>query len=292
VQAQQADLSDFHYDFQVAAKAPYREDGKNKTTPITAVFNIYKLPGEIRAKLEAEAAGVELKTGYDGDIDVLFKGIIVNTASTRVAPDDITTIYASDSWGNYLTSYFSKSFTLGTPVTTVLQAVAASFSLPVINRYARTETLPTGSVFAGKSKDIMNRLARDYEFSWSIKSEGVEIIDNLNPPLVDVSRVVELGKDLTHGPVYEDSLEDANKKKEKIIRRVTATALLNASLFPGVPVRFKNVQGLLKSFSDALTKPFAAIDEREIFIVDDVLHSGSNYEAENYSNITTKEQTL
>lgn len=284
-----ADFSSLDFDFEISSKSPYRKDGKNKTTPITAEAKVYKLNQASRDKLSAEGAALEIQTGYNGDLATVFSGVIINIDHRYEAPDWVTHIWASDSWANYASSYFSRSYKAGVAIKTIINDVAGSFAVPVVNRYDRTDTLLTGTVLDGKSKDVMDRLARDYDLNWDISSDAVTIIDALDPPLVDRSRVVILSDTVLKGPIIEESLENEKKKNKKVTRRVRAVTLLEPSIASGTPVRFK-APSYERSFSDVKKTKFVNINENAIYICDEVVHRGSNWTKEHTTEILTREE--
>ena len=290
-QAQLVDLSLLDFDFEIHAKAPYRKDGKTHTSPVTAKIQIYKLSQATRDRLAAESAGAEIQTGYDDDITTVFSGVIINITNDYRAPDWVTTVWASDGWDEYSASFFSRSYSTGVPIKTVINDVAGSFAIPVVNKYDRDDKLLTGTVFQGKTKDVMNKLARDYDLAWSISSGAVTIEDRLNPPLVQSSRAVVLSDSLLKGPIVEETLEQEKKVNKKVTRRVRAVALLNQSLFPGVPVKFR-APSFERAFSDTQKTKFKNINENAFYICDEVTHRGSNWSPMHTTEILTREETL
>ena len=161
----------------------------------------------------------------------------------------------------------------------------------LVNLFARADTILAGTMFDGESKDVMDRLARDYDLSWEIANNTVTVIDSLNPPLVDMTRIVVLGQALLDGPVVEESLKDENKENEKVVRRIHATSLLLPQLYPGTPVQFQT-PSVTRSFTDILSSPLKTLDMSAIYICDEVIHRGSSMSIQCVSEITTKEETL
>lgn len=287
--AQVADLSELDFDFEIVSKAPYKKDGKNHTQPTIAVASIYKLSKGTRDKLTAEAAGMEIQAGYDDDTTTIFSGVITNVFHRYNAPDWVTMVWASDGWAQYDQSFFNKSYTAGTSITDVIKDVAGSFAIPVVDRSEKTDELLTGTVFSGKTKDLMDRLARDYDLNWSIDSGAVTITDALNPPLVTRSQVAILSDDILNGPVIEETMEGQKKANKKVVRRARAIVLLNPGLFPGVPVQFK-ARSFERQFSDADKEKARDVDPDSYYICDEVTHRGSNWSPESSTELVTREE--
>ena len=285
------DLSDLDFEFTVTAKSPERKNKKNVTSPVTAFIRIKKLSDQTRDKISASETGAKINFGYDGEMFKLFEGTTINVTHEYDAPDWSTNIYASHLWEAYKHSYFSKSYTLGTPVRVIIDDVIKSFGIPFVNLFARADTILAGTVFDGESKDVMDKLARDYDLSWEIANNTITVTDSLNPPLVDMTIVVILGQALLDGPIIEESLKDENQSNEKVVRRIHATSLLLPQLYPSIPVQFQTVS-TTRSFTDILSSPLKTLDMGAIYICDEVIHRGSNMTIQCVSEITTKEETL
>jgi len=286
-----ADLSGLDYEFTVLAKLPEKKNKKNKTNPVTAFVKIMKLSEGTRDKLRAETTGVKIDFGYDREMFELFEGVNTNVVHEYDPPNWITKIYASHAWDAYKGSWFSRSYVEETKVRTIINDVAGSFGLPVVNNYDRSDVLLGGEVFYGESKDVMDSLADDYDLTWEIANNTVTVNDSLNPPLVDKTRVAILGPSILNGPIVEESLENENKKNEKVVRRVRATSMLLPYLYPGVPVQFQ-VASMVRAFSGIETTQIKAVDESAIYICDEVIHRGTSMTTQCVTELTTKEEKL
>ena len=286
-----ADLSPYDYNFTVTAKLPEKKNKKNRTNPVNAVVEVMGLNEATREKIEASKAGIKIEYGYGEDVFELFEGEIVNAVSDYMAPGWRTTIYAKHAWDAYKNSFFSKSYESDVPIKTVLEDVLKSFGLPYTNRYNRTDSLIGGGVYHGFAKDILDGLCADYDTNWAVENNSIVLNDTLNPPLVNRSKVVILGPSVTAGPTVEETLQDENKKNEKVVRRISATSVLLPELWPGVPVRF-DVKSFGRSFGAIDSRSLRKFDSDSIYICDTVTHRGSSMATECTTDVSTKEETL
>lgn len=287
------DLAVLDLDFTVSLRSPERRDGRLHVTPRIAFVDVFNLPPDAREKIRAEKKSIEIRTGYDGQLSSIFRGMITNVVSYRNLdePGFITRIAAATAWDEYKNALYHKAFSSGTPIATIALDIASAFTLPVVNTYARPDTLATGSVFSGRADKLMTKLARDYDLSWAISDMGVEINDALNPPLVDYTRAVVMRDDILSGPTVEESIENKGTRRERVIRRVHAVSMLNPALAPKVPVRFED-SVITRSFSDIATNALRAFNPSAFYICRSVAHRGSTYSDEHVSEIETEEEKL
>lgn len=288
---QVVDLSGLDFSFTVEASLPEKKNKKNKTNPIKAQITIYKTNKDTISKLSASDTATRIRYGYGDEMFDLFSGTNINIVPNRVAPDQILNIYAAHAWEAYKESWFSRSYKSGTLLKTIINDIAKSFGLPVVNRFARTDTIALGASYDGESKDIFDDLAIEYDFTWEISDNTITVIDTLDPPLVNRTRVAVLGPSLISGPIVEESLENENKKNEKVVRRVRATSVLLPYLYPGVPVQFES-ESVTRSFSGIQTTKLQAFDPGAIFICDSVIHRGSSMPTQSITEIVTKEEKV
>lgn len=281
------DLSRFQFEFQTSSSLPVKVDGKIQSDPRKIEVLVYRLPDDLRSELSANAKGVELEFGYDGELSSLFRGPVVNVTSHKNGVDWVTHIDGSVAWDVLSVTRYGRSFRANTPVTTIITDVAKSLGLPVIMKATITASLLTGTVFEGLTKVVLDKLARDYDLAWEVKPEGIEITDTLNPPLVDMSRIVVLGPELLSAPVVEESAEK-KKNKEIVSQRVHAVSLLHPAVLAGVPIRFKTPSFLMSS-SDVATRKLKDFDSGAVFRCESVTHRGNNFGGECSSDILTSE---
>lgn len=151
-----------------------------------AEIGIYNLNRDNRDLLTSresrEKAGyrdIELWAGYEGNLSVIFKGIIRN--AFKNSPDGINqvvTMFCRSSGFEYENAKVSKSFGKQTPAIDVIRYVAQQFGFPV-SVYGDFSTEPTymmGLAISTDAKSSMNELAQTHNFAWQIENKKVVII--------------------------------------------------------------------------------------------------------------------
>jgi len=291
---EQADFSNLDFDFTVSAKLPLDKKDKNKSEPITAQVIVYGLNEETRNKISAKETAVRIEYGYGDETWEIFEGLNINVFSVPESVGWRTEIYAKHNWEAYKKSFFSKSYEEEIDLKKVLDDVLKSFGLPVSNLYSRSDKIIGGCIFDGESRTILDGLCRDWSLNWRIEHGTIKLEDSLNPPLVDRTRLVVLGPSILSGPTMDETLEEegeGKKKKEFVVRRVSATSMMIPQLWPGVPVKF-DVESFGKTSSSIFTKKLTSFDKNAIFICDSITHKGSSRPIECTTEITTKEEKI
>jgi len=218
---------------------------------------------------------VMLNAGYEGNVKLLFRGDIRNIIPERSKADKIYTIYAGDGERSIKKSYFSKAFEKGTPIKEIILDVVASFKdtftgdIKGINNF---NNKLLGTSYSGASKDVLDKLALDYGFSWSIQNNKITIFRddpaNAENPVIILSR--------NSGMIGSPSVTEVG---------VDVIAQLNPAL---------EVNNLIKVESDFPSIQLASVYFRKIdrllgdgiFRINKVVHSGDNRSLAWTSSIT------
>lgn len=151
--------------------------------PNIARINIYN-PNEdtLAAASQRFAKVTSLNAGYEGNVKFLFSGDIRNIFKTRAREDRIMTIFAGDGQRDWQNSTFNKTFTESVSIKAAVQEVLKSFknlAVGVLDGVPEVSDKLRGQTFSGSSKDILDNLAREYGFQWSIQDgEVVAVADN------------------------------------------------------------------------------------------------------------------
>lgn len=151
-----------------------------------AEINIYNLNRENRDLLTSresrEKAGyrdIELWAGYEGNLSVIFKGIIRN--AFKNSPDGINQVvlmYCRSSGLEYENTQVSKTFGKGTPALDVIKFVAQQFGFPVsvYGDFSKDEPYMMGKSISSDAKSSLNELAVTHKFDWQIENKKTVII--------------------------------------------------------------------------------------------------------------------
>jgi len=139
--------------------------------PYLARISVYNFSLERVNEISEEFTNVEFKAGYADSIVTIFKGDIRNIVNRRDGVDTITEFYAGDGERVTRESYFSRTYSGGTPLKQVVNDLASNFNIPKaqLDGLDSVRKSLKGLSFSGPTKEILNKLSDDYGFYWSIQ---------------------------------------------------------------------------------------------------------------------------
>ena len=181
--------------------------------PNIAKIDIYNANQDTLSILQTRYSDITFNAGYTGALRLLFKGQIRNVFQRKIGPDNITTIFAGDGEQDWQNSIFNKTISENIAIKQVVSEIAASFQstlLGTLEGLDRPADKLHGQTLSGSSKDVLNVLAEDYGFQWSIQDgslitvandkilEGSEaVLVNNNTGMIGSPTVTELGVNVT-----------------------------------------------------------------------------------------------
>lgn len=154
---------------------------------------------------------IALRAGYEGNIDYIFKGDIVNIIRVKRGPSRITRLICKGGALAQDASTINKSFEGGVTAITLIKELAGALGFPlVINDADFAEQSPylSGYLLSGDPKKLLNRMARSHDFKWMIENERLVVVGNessrSNPVtiisasrgMVGVPEITEVGADV------------------------------------------------------------------------------------------------
>ena len=138
----------------------------------TCTIQIYNLNENTRNAL-SRGLSVNVYAGNEGEAkELVYKGGITRALTTRAGPNLITTISCLTGQAGLLLSKVSKSYTEGVEVAKIVQDLASTIPGVTIdpNDIAVEGNIgPSGFVFIGSAQNAIDRLAKQYGFSWNIE---------------------------------------------------------------------------------------------------------------------------
>lgn len=202
-----------------------------RSYPNLAKIDLYNPNEDTVNYIRARDPLVLLYAGYRDNARLIFKGRIRNLFVNKKGVDRIVIIYAGDGDRDWQRARYNK--TLGGNVSlkdTVLDIFQSFISDDV--SVGPVEGLTTiadkllGQTLSGSSKDIMDGLANDYGFEWSIQ-DGELTTQQLDAPLTSQTAVLI---NQTTGMVGSPTITEIG---------ADATTLLNPDLLPGRAFRIE-----------------------------------------------------
>lgn len=261
-------IKDLYMDFSVTATT----DSK----PNLATISIYNLSAETRNLLSEQHLGMNFYAGYGDDSSIIFRGTTTNVLHERDGTEWRTDIYSGDGQKEIATNFFSRSYTAGTKVKTIIRDMATAMGyVPNDDVVLETDTLLKGASYSGRVKDCLDKVTKDFDYSWSIQWGTLEILDS-SGFLGNTATAVVLRADT--GMVGSPTLIDRTDRNKKIVG-VRVTSLLNPAIKPGRLIKIES-QSTTTQLGKLDKKAAAKTDANGIWIAKIVEYSGNNYGGE------------
>lgn len=223
-----------------------------KQEPNPATVQVYNLAEDTRTKLSREkGAALALSAGYQGTAALLFSGDIRLVSHAKQGPDWVTTATCGDGARAYRNSFASASFGQGTPVETVVRALASALGVGPGNVDAvlaqggfrrGLSQYSGGYTVHGPAQEELSRVLAALGLEWSIQDGQLQL---LRPAQVLPGQAVLVSsrtRNLIGSPEY------ASPDKQRGPPTLKARMLLNSAVKPGVLVQVESTQvnGLFK----------------------------------------------
>ena len=136
-----------------------------------------------------------LSAGYENNIGLIFRGRKRNVFINKVSEDRVITIYAADGGKDWDSAIYNKTSTADLKLKDIV--------LELFNTFNETGDVTVGSIegidipadkllgqsLSGSSKDILDILAQDYKFQWSIQ-DGELILTKEDSALTTLDSVL------------------------------------------------------------------------------------------------------
>ena len=208
-------------------RVSFRVEKTSTSEPNKATIQVYNLSSLSRGRIETKTQAVVLDAGWVDLSQRIFAGVISRVEHRKEPPDIITEIECKD--GRDLSAAaFRRSYRKGTSKRRIVNDVIAAM--------ANTSTGPmTASalagnaggrvVLSGKSRQVLDRLARSWGFEWSVQDGAIQIIDETSTSKPKTEAII-LRKDT--GMIGSPA---------KTNRGCKVKALLQPGLNPGVYVQ-------------------------------------------------------
>ena len=156
-----------------------------RSYPNLAKIELYNINENTLRMVRDKYTKISLEAGHKGSLRLIFKGDIRNVVDSRSDVDRITTIFAGDGEQDWQSASFNKTLTSNLDIASVLKDIGSTFKNTIVGDTSLVSIPPDklrGQVLSGSSKDILDVLAEDYGFNWSIQ-DGEMVFVPINEPL-------------------------------------------------------------------------------------------------------------
>lgn len=153
--------------------------------PNLAEIEIYNANDNTIERLRGKYSKIILDAGYVGAVRTIFVGQIRNVFQREEnGVDVITTVFAGDGEKAWQNANFNKTMSENIAIKEVVRQIAATFDKIGTGKLEGLEYPADklrGQVLSGSSKDILDQLAEDYGFQWSIQDGELITVPNELP---------------------------------------------------------------------------------------------------------------
>lgn len=172
--------------------------------PNIATIKIFNLTHANEVKIKNEFADVILNAGYDGAMQIIFRGNIKHVYRYREKTDWITEIVVGDGDKDFRKAVMNETLAAGTTTAQIVERAVGSFGGTAkgavqINDRERIR----GKVISGNTRDVLHDVARESGANWSIQ-DGMLTIVKTNGILPDEAVVISAETGMLGAPEIND----------------------------------------------------------------------------------------
>ena len=232
------------------------------STPNLCEITLYGINDNTAALLEKKYTNIILNAGYESKVRLIYKGQIKNTFISKLGTEHTATIYCGDGEAAWESAIFNKTIASNVTIKSAIKDIVATFSnvAQEASKVIEGDTSALDSItdrlepqtLIGSSKDILDKMAKDYGFEWSIQDSEVVILNEeqtladtqailirADTGMIGSPTVTEIGADVV-------TLLNPDALPNKLIKIESASqdvAIQNAALRP---IRRTKAEGLYK----------------------------------------------
>lgn len=154
----------------------------NKTLlgyPARGKLEIYNLSESNIARISQRLTKVRVEAGYVDLFGEIFNSNIMNYYKSRFTTDSVFTMILAGEAAAWENSTFSRTYEAGVMPATILRDLAGSFEDIIVGSLlesAEWEAKLASVTHVGAVKSVLNKLAVDYNFDWSLHNGQLDII--------------------------------------------------------------------------------------------------------------------
>ena len=198
---EQIKLNAVHNERRLAIKFNIKQTADEH--PNQGEITLYNLSEETRNNITSNGLKVDIYAGYE-QFKLIGCGTIQNIDNIKNGNEWQTIIKFGDGQKPYQTAKFSQSFGSGFDIKKIVSNVAKSLGLAISDVSNVAGKIKNGLSLDGLSKDIMNELASQLNFNWSIQ-DGVVQITDIGKPTDDTAILINSATGLLQYPIITEN---------------------------------------------------------------------------------------
>jgi hypothetical protein len=231
-------------------RVTFRVEKTSSSESNTATIGVYNLAEFSRGRIKAKDQAVVLRAGYVDLVEQVCAGVIKRVEHRREGVDTVTEIEIKDGGQDLLEPEFRRSYAAGTSRRRIIADILSTMTHTTSGTVSATGV--AGSIsgkmsFATTAKLALDRLARAWDFEWSIQDGAIQIID-ADRAIEPVSMALKLTPDtgLLGSPARTG--QEGRRTTRSRVRRQQSGARFRCLLMPSLrPGRYVLLESELVS---------------------------------------------
>lgn len=264
VRIDDTEFDEFDVDFKTTHKLT--------AEPNTAEVKLYNLSDRMVTALRKSAIEIELSAGYSTP-GRIFIGNVNYVDPRKTGPDFVTTVTAGESEAAYRKARCNQSFSAGAQLKRIVKELANQFegvATGNLEDVGFTETVAGAFTANGQTASVLTQLLKGYGYAWTIAHNAHLYVKQGEVPagravLIDETSGIVGSPEL--GEKKAETSDAASEPNAKPRRYVRARMLLNPLVVLGRALQF------------------ALPSVNGVFVVEEVTHTGSNYDNDFYTDV-------
>ena len=247
--------------------------------PNLAKVVIYNPNPDTIASLQTKYTKVVLNAGYGDNLKLLFKGEVRNVLQTKIGVNRLITFYAGDGERDWQNSFINKTYSETVSITAIVNDIISTFketTKGVIEGVPDIADSLMGETVSGSSKDILDRLAKQYGFEWNIQNGEITIVEEAKPLSTLEAVVINAGSGMVGSPTVTEIGADV-------------TTLMNPDLIPNSAFKIESVNADIQ-LGNLFFRTIKRTSAEGLYKVQEVFFKGDSREGDWLS--TVKGRTL
>lgn len=149
-----------------------------ENTPNPTVIEIYNLGPNSRSLFEQQNNRIILEAGYGDRAEVIFRGNVQRTRTSKVGPDFITKIEAGDGLAEYTNARIDFSVTAGANFADAINTLKGALGVGDGEQRGipANRTIQNGRTFSGPVRNSLDELLDNAGLDWSIQDGNLVIL--------------------------------------------------------------------------------------------------------------------
>jgi len=244
------------------------------SNPNSALISLYNADAKTLATLSTRLTFIELSAGYRGNVKLIYQGEIRNVFQRVTDVDIIADIYSGDGQKDWENSSYNKSFREGFKIKNIVSDVINTFKGL---KKGNLSGLPDGALgtrghtYSGKSAEVLDNLANENNFVWSIQ-DGEVITEPINSAAnVNTAVIITPSTGMISSPTITENGAEV-------------TVLLNPAIKPNSLIKIES-EGSNVGLSALQFTTRKRLKAEGYYHVQEVNHTGDNYSTQWYSEI-------